>query len=153
VRELVDGKTVAIIGNAQSYVKCGLSSMIDAHETVIRINRIPKISEELGRKTTILTYNSDRVRVVCDRTVRPVLVHSLNVEGYEETPRPSSGMRVVYSLVNHYTPKSLTLYGFDFMQTASAYSPDRRNTPHQFDVEGKLIEEYETNGLLEIYRV
>lgn len=152
--DLIDNKDVAIVGNAQSYVGCALSSLIDAHETVIRINRIPDIAEELGSKTTIFCYNNENLTRGIDTSLfYTLLVHTLNIEGYDKSERPSSGIRCVYSIVTHYKPASLTLYGFDFMQSVSATTPNRARNPHDFDAEEELIREYEAKGLLRIHEV
>lgn len=58
LRELVDGRSVALVGNSSTILRERPAEQIDAHDVVIRMNlgipgKIPEAA--IGRKTTVLT--------------------------------------------------------------------------------------------------
>lgn len=153
IKSVFDGKDIALIGNAESLLSKRYGTMIDSHELVVRMNRVPTEPSErasLGWRTDMYVYASPTFNV----RKNGVSVHDFDISGYHHTDRPSSGMRIIYHIVKFTNYKSLTLYGFDFMDSASLTTPTRLRTdnPHDFTVEEALIKSYETYGVLSICR-
>ena len=152
-KSIFDGRDIALIGNAESLLSKRYGTMIDSHDMVVRMNRVPQHEQRasLGWRTDLFVYASPTFKNVRKNGVS---VHEFDVSGYHHTDRPSSGMRIIYHIVKFTNYKSLTLYGFDFMDSASLTTPTRLRTdnPHDFTVEEALIQSYETYGVLSICR-
>lgn len=139
------GKDIALVGNAESLLKMGYGVLIDSHECVVRMNRVPTEDQRgaLGSRTDVYVYSDPSLNVLGG-----IDVHDFCIDGYDHTERPSSGMRMVYHIVKHTSYRSLTLYGFDFMSSVSLTSPNRKSNPHDFIKEAEVIRSFEDSRVL-----
>lgn len=144
---MFSGKDIALIGNAKSLLNKRYGTLIDSHEMVVRMNRIPTTEEKgaLGWRTDVYVYSHPSLY-----DDEGIDVHDFCIDGYEASLRPSSGMRMVYHILHHTNYKSLTLYGFDFMNSVSLTTPNRKDNPHDFTVESALIKSYAEYGVLNL---
>lgn len=177
LKDILKGKSVAIVGNAESVLNKSFGSDIDNHDIVIRINKgFPsKNNKALGTKTTILflacTLLSSELRQFnAQFTVRrSKLCHNIcnfncssedrtrlvqegnNIRKLEnKKSQPSTGFIAInFVLSTEY--RNLDLYGFDFFKTQTYYNPKDYKTLHNGRKEEEKILEYEKCQLLKIH--
>lgn len=162
----ITGKSVAIVGNAQSIFTKNNGEKIDNHDFVIRFNRGFIFKEKSqGKRTDLLllaceptdeeiaSYNA---RFVCNRSK-----HYHNKTKYTITnsqrqlmkdrigSQPSTGFMAVDICMN-FGAKSIDLYGFDFEKTPTYYNPVGYVTKHNYSKEEEIIRDYERQGKLRI---
>lgn len=165
----LDGKTVALVGNAQSLSAKNLGAEIDAHDVVVRFNGaiIPHTRTHGTRTTWVATgipFTSGTAR---SRGVEKVLwlppnrknlsawmvrrkdadfyLHS--TAAYERlaqeigSQRPSSGAVMIDLVMSNPKVKHVSLFGFDFFASRS-YSGEHtaQTTPHDFSKERAWVE-------------
>ena len=170
----LEGKSVALIGNARSLAAGGQGAAIDAADLVIRINRAPMPSPEShGRRTDWLALavrlsEEDRARLAPDRilwmspkrkrldwqtaTSPGFYLHPL--EDYralkDRLAAPPTTGAMMIGLLLRSRLASLTLHGFDFF--ASQSLSGRRTAdqvPHDFSAEAAWVEDLKrTDGRL-----
>lgn len=169
LREIIDGKNIALIGNAESIFSFGFGEEIDGHDVVIRINKgYIKQQRAQGKKTTIwagsypLTEKqiiSNFAPQICmwmtpkisvmpnyrDEFLARVFIHPEEIwqQLYQTLSgtRPTTGMMLINYLINYTDVKSLTLFGFDFFHSKTFYSHKlRNNVPHNFSSEEQMVQ-------------
>lgn len=145
----VDGKRVALVGNAASILTAGHGPEIDAHGTVLRFNRgYIRDAAHQGRRTDIL----GAARKMSSREIRrefgqpELLWLSASLVGMSseflsvggaiamaprsvwddllpqlDGGRPSSGIMAIALLRRHFKPVAITLYGFDWKLSPTFY--------------------------------
>ena len=181
-KEFFNNKSIAIIGNAQSLFDQELGKEIDAHDIVIRMNSgLIKDPKSQGNKTTIWAssfplkekeinekFNPKYVFWITPKlSVKPVYSISLHKKMFmlpffiweslyqklDET-RPTTGLSIIYFVLEYCNAKKVDLYGFDFFETKSFYLEKiRTDTPHDFLKEKNfvhsLVKKYNNLQLIE----
>jgi hypothetical protein len=167
-KEFFNDKSVAIIGNAQSLFDHELGNEIDSHDIVIRMNSgMIQKSISQGSKTTIWAssfplkenvvnneFNPKYIFWITPKlSVKPLYSISFHKKMFmlpfnvweelfknlDET-RPTTGLSIIYFLLEHCNPKNVDLYGFDFFETKSFYLEKiRTDTPHNFSKEKEYV--------------
>jgi len=157
----VEGKTVAIVGNARSLAAKDFGASIDEHDVVVRFNRVPIVSRKShGFKTNWvatgvpvsqrrlddlgagqLLWLSSRTRKMTSETiaVENLYVHPRkqirSLEMRAGLPRATTGITAVDLLAKSRLLKA-TLFGFDFYRSQSSSSHQTvGDAPHAFDRE------------------
>ena len=165
ILKLITGKTVAIVGNAQSIFDKANGKAIDDHEVIIRFNRGFVTDEKAqGSKTTILmvacelsidekasykafvSINRSRNTRCGDITIKDEMRQRLkNWVGKQ----PTSGFMAI-DICRTAKAKQIDLYGFDFEKTKTFYNPDDYQTWHDYKTEEKIVTEMAKQGVLTI---
>ena len=152
MKELIEGKSVAVVGNAESLFGGEQhGEKIDSHDTVCRFNigaDESKLNEKYqGLKTDIALFNvynylADRCRT--DAYIVHVSNKDRHLAGRELGPpdfwmpiesnneiaklcdveRPSSGLMALH-YISKCKPKNVAIFGFDFKATKTYYHDDR----------------------------
>lgn len=167
LKNAIKGKDVAIVGNAQSIFDTGHGSEIDKADIVIRFNKgfITK-PESQGTKTSILVLacllDEDEAakfgaRYIINRSrsyVNPYAQYTISNADRQRLKdkigkQPSSGFMLI-DLCLTAGAKSITLYGFAGNKSPTFYNPEGYITQHDYDVEQKIIKDYEKAGLLRV---
>lgn len=153
VLKYIKGKTVAIVGNAQSIFDKNNGKEIDDHEIVIRFNRgFPNEPESQGTKTSIIILACE---MTLDEKSSYKAMYSINrsrntrcgnytISDHDRAllkgrlgSQPSSGfMAIDMCLVAGV--KSIDLYGFDGI-TPTYYNPEGYITQHNYTKEQEII--------------
>ena len=170
VASIVDGKTVALIGNAQSLYGNPVADEVDGHDVVIRINMgLPKVvGDYAGARTDIwvtakywelanpkcqlvvfmkLTQLGDRDwrRFQDGKESRSPAVRwpvSLADECIEFCQcDPGCGLRFLWLLKKKLNPKSVDIYGFDCWKTPNTWGNHRNSPNHNPAQEAKVIKQ------------
>lgn len=163
----IKGKDVAIVGNAQSIFDTNNGDKIDSTEFVVRFNKgfITKPDSQ-GTKTSMLVLacllGEDEAakfgaRYIINRSksyVNPYAQYTIsNADRARMRDRigkqPSSGFMII-DLCLTAGAKSITLYGFAGNKAPTFYNPEGYITQHDYDVEQKIIKDYEKAGLLRV---
>lgn len=164
ITQLLENKTIALVGNSQSLFDHYYGSEIDSHDVIIRINRAAMLHTHFdaiqthGNKTTIWgvwdTNTFDRealdktqaIRVhvgpkptgpVADYTISRDLINELKRLGIKN---PSSGLILLYMLTT-VNVKSVAVYGFDWKKTLTFTDTNKRDGHHTFLLEEKFCME------------
>lgn len=164
----LDGKSVAIVGNAQSLSSKGLGAEIDAHDVVIRFNGGPiPHTHSHGKRTdwmaTGIPFTASTART---RGVKTVLWLSPNRKNLAQwmvrrkdtefylhpaaeherlaqaigSQRPSSGAVMIDLVMSNPNVRKVTLYGFDFFASQSfSGSHTAATAPHDFAKEKAFV--------------
>lgn len=163
LKPLLEGRSVAIVGNSSQVLKKAQGKEIDAHDVVIRFNKgFP--NEKVGYKTDILflactltpeeikKYNakytvrrSKLCKNECNFKVSKIDRARLKQNGAQ----PSTGYLAVDFALGC-NCKSIDLYGFDFFQNPTYYNPVGYQTRHNGNGEQARMLELEKAGLLKI---
>lgn len=165
VIKFLAGKTVAVVGNAQSIFTKTDGAAIDAHDVVIRFNR-GFVSDQLaqGVRTDILI-------VACDLTPEELLrfgaKYVINRSSktkcgdytFTDTMRrryrkkydayPSTGMMAI-EFCREAKAAKIDLFGFDFEKTPTFYNPAGYKTKHDYFKEEQLARVLAGLGVLTI---
>ena len=157
----LEGKTVAVVGNARSLASRRFGDDIDAHDIVVRFNRVPIVTRlshgyrtdwvatgvpitqerltSLGasRLLWLSAYRRKMTRETI--AVKQLYLHPVGDIGSlarrATVERPSTGLTAL-DLLSKSKLASATLYGFDFYHSQSASSHQTiENAPHAFDKE------------------
>ena len=167
IGDLIQGKSVAIVGNAKSIFDKDNGSEIDRHDVVIRFNKgFIRSKHCQGTKTTILllacelteeeieSYHANFVvnRSTCWKNKTKYTLNNKERGKMVETltAQPSTGYLAIDLCLN-YGASEIDLYGFDFEKTPTFYNPEGYQTPHNYSAEEKVILEYEEQGRLKIH--
>lgn len=155
VKDFINGKSVAIVGNAQSIFNEKYGKEIDKHDIVIRFTHgyITK-PEAQGSKTDILisAENLEKKRIIEYNPKFIINRRQLIDNGTEyyftnkDKNRvrlglgnpPSSGILAV-DLCDKACAKKIDLYGFDWERTKTFYNPDWYKTEHNYSSEEMKI--------------
>ena len=167
LRESMQGKSIAIVGNARSLKQARHGHLIDRNDIVVRLNSAPGATlASHGAKTTWLA-TSQNVSSARLRQLNPTLIlwmtpknrwriWHLRFRGWSviaypvsrwrsstrlvEGARPSTGFMVVEFLHGLGGYAELTLFGFDFFKSGSL---SKRKTdaciPHDFQKEQEAV--------------
>ncbi len=177
MRAEIAGKSVVIVGNAKSLLSRDFGDEIEAADIVIRLNKgfvvepraqgartdmvglTPELSEaEVEQKFAprfwlMLIPKMRHYRIFKRAHVRSTLFYPFrwwladrNLIGR----RSSSGFMAISWLMRLDCAGSVTLYGFDFGQTATYYNPVGYKTPHNFAREGEIVRGWAAAGRLRI---
>jgi hypothetical protein len=161
--EFLDGKSVAIVGNANSLLSHQYGSLIDEHEVVVRMNRgFPVNPEAQGTRFDLWCFSGPRVALerpkgfVVPRSVW--MWHNrmkkekvgLDCLVYPRSywralhdqlgARPSVGALTI-DLISRAAPRKVTVIGFDFKRTKSVYQRYNHIGPHDFSAEARYVME------------
>ena len=176
LKNVLKGKTVAIVGNASSILGTEKGQEIDNHDIVIRFNKgFPsKDPIAMGTRTDLLflactltnrelamfdaKYTIRRSKLcknICNFNIEPVDRKGLAQQrtkfvGINSKAQPSTGF-VAINFALSTECKSIDLYGFDFFKSPTYYNPIGYQTLHNGDKEGEKVLEYEKCGLLKIH--
>jgi len=156
------GKSIALVGGAQSIFNYDYGSQIDAAEMVIRINRsYPKKKKYQGKKTDLLTLSCDIKQLQHWFYYRsaPILWMTPNrdslpgwMDKYKQlyfydisdwsrlsaeldNHRPSTGAMTLDFIAYHLQPENLSLYGFDFKKSNTLFAKKQKLGPHNWEIE------------------
>jgi len=164
--QLLNGARVAIVGNAQSIFHQGLGEEIDGHDAIVRMNHgVIRSPDHQGSRTEVLCVAAPMSRdYVLKEFGAPALIHTSAhrtkirwslLYGYPElyfAPRcfweglkrdlkapPSTGLMAIEVVSTFFSPRDITLYGFDWMSTKSFYHDDVLIRWHDWDAEAKHV--------------
>lgn len=170
----IEGKSVAIVGNSQELISRNQGKEIDAHDTVIRLNKgFPRA--EIGLKTDILflactlspsemsrfvgaftVQRSKLCKNVCHYKIstmdRTMLIQEANPyckELRKPNSQPSTGF-IAINFALEANAKKIDLYGFDFFERPTYYNPKGYQTLHNGEKEKEKVLEYQKWGLVNI---
>jgi hypothetical protein len=159
---LFRGKSVSLVGGAQSIFQKENGPLIDSADVVIRINRgFPKHKKNQGKRTDLLAISCDISRFQHWRYFKsaPILWmtphrHSVPVwmtrhldlffypeEDWQklfaalQNHRPSTGAMALDFIATHLQPKRLALFGFDFKKTNTLYEKKQKLGSHNWELE------------------
>lgn len=176
LKEMLEGKRVAIVGNSSCLLEKNQAKEIDSHDIVIRFNKgFP--SKEVGYKTDIvflactltipelmkfedayLVRRSNLCKNSCHYKIWPATRVSLAQDanevvkgfgGIKKSQASTGFLAINFALSSN--PKSIDLYGFDFFQSPTYYNEPGYKTLHNGDKEAEKVLEYEKYGLLSIW--
>lgn len=161
----LQGKSVSLVGGAQSILSSNNGELIDSSDIVIRMNRsFPKKSASQGRKTDLLTLSCSisRLQYWWNYKKPPVMwmspkkdslpswmTKNVQVEFYPETAwnalslklegnRPSTGAMTFDFVTQHLRPKQLNIFGFDFKRSKTLFEKKNKLGPHNWELEKQL---------------
>tara|TARA_R110000782_G_scaffold50647_5_gene109677 strand:- start:1218 stop:1754 length:537 start_codon:yes stop_codon:yes gene_type:complete len=159
VGRIVNGRSVALVGNAKSLMSEQKADEIDAHDVVIRINMgIPKVVGDFAGKRTDIWVTARQWSGCANQECDLMVFMKLTPIGGRDwdafcrdksykTPKvrwpqsladecvdfcqcdPGCGLRWLWLLKKKLTPKSVSVYGMDCWQTPSTWN-GRMNTPN-----------------------
>ena len=154
MKELFEGKTISVVGNAKSLFDTNYGSEIDSAEVVCRIKRgffmlKPGDEKSHGQRTDVWFLNwfktMDPKKVTtktCKNTIE-ILNNPLIDTEWLKTDlghhRPSTGLRILH-LISLYNPKKVYVYGFDWKTTPSFHDNNLQDNRHDFQLEKKYCE-------------
>jgi hypothetical protein len=155
MKEWFEGKTVALVGNAQSLFNKEYGAEIDNHEVVVRLNKAAMLYTEFeaekthGKKTNVWIfwnageYKSQFVKhphvkkmhaghqARFDANLKHVDFTYPNIPNYELLRRKSGNHNnpttgfIAIDWITSCSPKSLDIYGFDWKDTPTFTDPRR----------------------------
>ncbi|WP_119300054.1 glycosyltransferase family 29 protein [Dongia deserti] len=158
--EYLDGKSIAIVGNASSLIGHSFGELIDEHEIVVRMNLgFPINPRAQGRRFDLWCFSHYRVLCqvpegfVAPRSVWMSPKFRENQAGIDCHFYPQSCWRTLYKrlgarpsvgamtidLVAQAQPRAVTVVGFDFKRTGTYYLRDNHIGPHDFQAEARHI--------------
>ena len=163
----INGKSVAIVGNAKSIFDTKYGNEIDGHDFVIRFNRgFIQDRESQGNKTSLLIlacpltdYEIKRFspKWVANRSESYTSNADFRINNYDRWllassigSQPSTGF-IAVNICMYYKAGKIDLYGFDFCKTPTFYNPEGHKCPHNMDMEKQILMGYENVGLLKIH--
>ncbi|MND45950.1 Glycosyltransferase family 29 (sialyltransferase) [compost metagenome] len=160
---LLDGKSVALVGNAQSLSQKVQGPEIDACDVVIRCNRapIPNVASHGARTDFIATSTELEESIMAEKGASHILWMSppryalpgwiVRCRGFflypkrrhevlsREVARPTTGLMVI-DLLSASPCRSVLLFGFDFFKTGSISNmPTKTAIPHNGDAEESFV--------------
>lgn len=157
IGSFIDGKSVAIVGNAKSLFGKKQGEEIDNHDFIIRFNKgfLYKPVDQ-GHKTNLLIlaclitpeeiegFNPQFVinrssswknkGLTLANTERMIMKELIGKQ-------PSSGY-IAIDICLHFNAKHIDLYGFDFGATPTFYNAPNYKVPHDYDKEKELLQQY-----------
>lgn len=160
---LLDGKSVALVGNALSLSERSYGHMIDACDVVIRCNRAPMPSGvSHGTRTDFIATSTELDEgIMVEKGASHILWMSppryalqnwiVRSQGFflypkerhqklsREVVRPTTGLMVI-DLLSASSCRSVLLFGFDFFKTASISNVQAKTImPHDGSAEEKFV--------------
>jgi hypothetical protein len=157
----LDGKSVAIVGNATSLLAHQHGALIDGHDVVVRMNMgFPVDPAAQGTRFDLWCFSNFRATLqppdgfVMPRSVwmspkyRDRTDHGLDCCFYPIPywrklhdrlgARPSVGAMTI-DLVSRSNPRQVTIIGFDFNRSKSFYEVRESPAPHDFAAEERYV--------------
>lgn len=149
MREVFEGKTVSLVGNAKSLFHKDYGSEIDSAQVVCRIKRgffmlKPEDIKSHGKRTDVWflnwfkTMNPNKVtNKKCDCIVEILHHPEIDVEWLRNDlghHRPSTGLRILH-LISLYNPSKVYVYGYDWKETPSFHDKKLEDDRHDFNLE------------------
>lgn len=155
MKEWFEGKTVAIIGNAQSLFDKEYGKEIDSHEVVVRLNKAAmlytehNVEKSHGRKTDVwIFWNTSEYKSQFNKYPKVKKMHAghqarfeanlkhvdfvyPNIPNYELLRRKAGKHNnpttgfIAIDWIMECKPKSLDIYGFDWKETPTFTDPKR----------------------------
>lgn len=177
-KSIYAGKSVALVGNAQSIFDRQWGAEIEACDVVARFNfGFVQSEAHQGRRTDVLllgaklAYASAQRRFGCSRIIwtsadrgRLRLDYLLHQQRLAFVPfqdlarltgivgaRPSSGLIAVDLFLNRLETREVRLYGFDWKQTKTFYEDRIQRNVHDWEAEADLIRRWSgemSNGIV-----
>jgi hypothetical protein len=166
--QFVDGKRVALVGNARSLFGKKLGADIDGYDTIIRLNRGRVVDPaQQGSRTTVIgtsrAISDDEVnakiqaQAVVWLTSKRWKIPDWSTATWAKTDvmplrlwhrlyrqlgyRPTSGLIMLYLIQQRLRPVELSLFGFDFYASENFYSGMlKENTIHSPSAEKEVFE-------------
>jgi hypothetical protein len=169
LRPLVAGKTIALVGNAQSLFDAEFGAEIEAAGIVARLNFGGVRSEiHQGKRTNILFFATKMKRATairlfgCRRFVwgspkrmfidYRFLLHpgeiafvpfaDADLLAERLGARPSTGLVALHLLLNRLGAGEVRLYGFDWKRTRTFYEDGILRNVHDWEAEAALVQEW-----------
>lgn len=164
--QFLNGKSIAIVGNATSLLSHSYGPLIDGHEVVTRMNKgFPISPVAQGRRFDLWGFSNYRIlaktpkNLVCPRliwmspTYRERADRELSSRQAEcffyplkdwsalherLGARPSVGAMTI-DLISRSKPRQVTIIGFDFNRTKSFYENRTTPSPHDFATESRYV--------------
>lgn len=162
----LEGKSVAIVGNARSLEKQAYGEDIDANDIVIRLNNAPILSRKShGRRTDWMAVakhiSKNTLQVRKPKVLLWMPIHRRRLDWrmvnfsqfYLNNPDHNRSLKkelgasssvgcMVINLVQRSNAKKISLYGFDFFASLSlSGNRTEEQVPHDFAAEKKMVEE------------
>lgn len=149
MKEVFEGKSVSVVGNARSLFDKEYGKEIDNHDVVCRIKRgfyQLKTTDIIshGLKTDVWFLNWFKTmdpNKVTNKKVDHIVEILYNPEIDEKWlikdlghHRPSTGLRILH-FISLYNPKSVSVYGFDWKKTPSFHDKQLIDERHNFVLE------------------
>lgn len=167
VLKYINGKSVAIVGNAKSIFDSRYGSEIDSHDVVIRFNKgFTYYPDSQGHRTDIiilscLLRDDERegyhARYIINRSksYRNPAHFTISTEDRMKLKeiigsQPSSGFMAI-DLCLFSRAGKIDLYGFDFEKTITFYNDPNYQTQHNYSKEEEIVLDYQKKGLLTIH--
>jgi hypothetical protein len=165
-RPSFDGKTVALVGNAQSLFGAGLGSEIESAAVVARMNfGFVRSSDDQGTRTDALFFATKMGRSEakhqfgCDHFIWSSTKRDTIALGFLLQPRsiafvpledvmrleaqiharPSTGLVALHLLLNRLGAAEVRLYGFDWKATGTFYEESIFRNVHAWEKERDLV--------------
>ena len=165
---IIQGKNVAIVGNAQSLFEKRYGEDIDDNDFIIRFNKGFITSPECqGTRTNFLILACPLSRKEIDSYGAEFVANRSESSSYgNKVPytlgnierqnmknflgaQPSTGFMAV-DIALFFDAKTINLYGFDWEETPTFYNPKDYKTLHNYKKEKEIIMEYEKIGKINI---
>jgi hypothetical protein len=161
--QFLNGKSIAIVGNATSLLSHQYGPLIDTHEVVVRMNRgFPVNPGAQGMRFDLWCFSGFRATFNLPKGfVAPRAVWMWHKRMKREKvgldclfyprsywralrdrfgTRPSLGALTV-DLISRAAPRNVTVIGFDFKRTRSFYQHFNHIGPHDYEAEKRYIME------------
>ena len=161
----LQGKRVALVGNAASILAQDYGGEIEDHDIVVRMNRgLPARAQSQGVRTDVLAFSvfpwvagvypkfnakwsvwmSPRFRDTIDETFPPeITFYDLSLwESLRARlgARPSVGAMAL-DFLSHASPARVSIFGFDFKTSGTFYEQHQHVGPHDYSAERAYCEE------------
>ena len=179
VPQFLDGKSVALIGNALSLMSGSeYGELIDNHDVVVRFNNGYVRRETMshsGEKCNIWVAAKKSHKIFNKWAIRWQHVPMWIYFWYEPYPylpqinrfvvdpiylrqigrnigvRPTTGFAFITYCIEKTSPKYINLFGFDFFKTPSISSARSSSACHNPTLESKLVNDYLKTNKISIY--
>lgn len=163
MKEWFEGKTVSVVGNAQSLINQKFGQEIDQADVVVRINRggwrYPEFKNQMGSKLDVWCMQNIRQNKAHFGRAQTKGAHKMQMDTIDISPqfieladavfskedrgaldinltkKSSTGLRVLY-YISKQNPLKVSVYGFDWKKTYS-WHEKRKCIAHLFDEERK----------------
>ena len=168
MKQDIEGKHVAIVGNAQSLLGQRYGEEIDNHDFIVRFNRGFIIKHEAqGTKTDFLITAANltddemkryNARYTANRSSNYYSHTDFTINSLDRAimaksigSQPSSGFMAI-NICLYFGAKEIDIYGFDSLNQKSWPNPDGYVTQHNYSKEEEILRGYEVNGMINIRR-
>jgi hypothetical protein len=169
LRPLVEGRKVALVGNAQSLFEGESGAEIEGSAIVARLNfGVVRSEAHQGRRTDILFFATKMKRATAMRLfgcrtfvwgsprrlfidlrflLHPNELAFVPLDDADRLAvrlgaRPSTGLVALHLLLNRLGAGEVRLYGFDWKQTPTFYEDSILRNVHDWEAEAALVHEW-----------